>query len=294
MNDTESWWAPAAISARRVWSWLTSRERESGELLLHRQARYTHLMKRSRQGAAFESVSSWRQPEPTCISPARTRLIEEIVDRIGHVSPARLRVAIDGYTAAGKTSFGHELAAAIRRRGRTTLRASLDDFKNPWKEARERGYDRLSGEGYYRNAFDFPSIRYLLLGPAGPNGSGQVVLCAHDPLTGKDHRDTTIPAPEDAILIVGSVFAFRPEYNDLWDYRIWIDVDAETALRRGIERDTDMEGRDEATRVHRDRYHAAVQIYIAEVHPQSLADIIIDNRDFSNPRIVSVEGQRGR
>lgn len=244
-------------------------------------------MKRSRQGMAFESVSSWKQPEPPCLSPTRTRIIEDIAESICRLSPARLRVAIDGYTAAGKTSFGHELASAIRSRSRTTLRASLDDFKNPWQEARERGYDRLSGEGYYRNAYDFHAIRDLLLGPAGPRGSGQVVLCAHDPLTGEDHRAKTIPAPSDAILIVDSVFAFRPEYNDLWDYRIWIDVDAETALKRGIERDTEREGLDGATRVHRDRYHAAELIYIAEVQPLSLADIIIDNRDFSQPHIVS-------
>ncbi len=45
-----------------------------------------------------------------------------------------------------------------------------------------------SGEGYYRNAHDHESVRRLLLEPAGPSGSGQVVLCAHDLLTGVDHR----------------------------------------------------------------------------------------------------------
>jgi hypothetical protein len=79
--------------------------------------------------------------------------------------------------------------AALRKLGRPTLRASLDDFKHPWPHAREHGYDRLTGEGYYRNAFDFASARNLLLRPAGPDGSGQVVLCAHD----------RSPAPSTAI-----------------------------------------------------------------------------------------------
>ena len=234
--------------------------------------------------SAFESVSSWRQPLPPPASPARSHLVNEVAARINSLSPYRLRVAIDGYTASGKTSLGHEVAAAIRVLGRPTLRASLDDFKYPWRHAREHGYDRLSGEGYYRNAYDFPSARELLLQPAGPDGSGQVVLCAHDPLTGEDHRGTIVIAPQDAVLIVDSVFAFRPEYNDLWDFRIWVDVDAETALTRGVSRDAAMEGVDEAREVHRDRYHAAEQIYIAEVHPQSIANICIDNRDFANPR----------
>src|SRR5580700_11505829 len=157
---------------------------------------------------AFESVSTWRQPVPPPASPARFALIADVAVRVAAIAPERLRVAIDGLTCAGKTSFGHELAAALRKLGRPTARASLDDFKNPWREARELGYDRLSGEGYYRNAYDFTSATGLLLGPAGPDGSGQVVLCAHDPLTGRDHRDTVVRAPAHAVLIVDSVFAF--------------------------------------------------------------------------------------
>jgi uridine kinase len=108
----------------------------------------------------------------------------------------------------------------------------MDDFKNPWSDARKKGYDRLSGEGYYRNAYDFVSARDLLLGPARRDGSGKVVLCAHDPLTGEDHRNKVVAAPIDAVLIVDSVFAFRPEYNSYWDYRIWLDVDPRLSLSR--------------------------------------------------------------
>lgn len=78
------------------------------------------------------------------------------------------------------------MAAALRRLGRPTLRACLDDFKHPWRHARALGYDRISGEGYYRNAYDFSAARELLLRPAGRHGSGRVVLCGHDPLTGED------------------------------------------------------------------------------------------------------------
>jgi uridine kinase len=197
-----------------------------------------------------------------------------------------LRVAVEGLTGAGKTSFGHELAAALRDLGRPTMRASLDDFKHPWRHAREHHYDRVTAAGYYRNAYDFASARDLLLIPAGPAGSGNVVLCGHDPLTGADHRTTAVSAPPAAILIVDSVFAFRPEYNDCWDYRVWLEVDPQTALRRGIARDALAEGIDEATRVHTDRYHAAEKIYLAEVCPQGLADVVIDNRDFRRPRIL--------
>jgi uridine kinase len=234
----------------------------------------------------FESVSTWRQPLPPACSAERSALIGEVAGQIVSLSPGRLRVAVDGLTASGKTSFGHELAAELRERKRPVMRASLDDFKHPWRHAREHGYDRVSGEGYYRNPWDFTSARDLLLQPAGPAGSGVVALCVHDPLTGEDHRGTTVTTPPATILVVDGLFAFRPEYNDCWEYRIWLEVDPAAALSRGIARDTAVEGAAEAAQVHRDRYHAAVCIYQAEVGPEVMADLVIDNNDFARPRVM--------
>lgn len=223
--------------------------------------------------SSFESVSTWAQDLPEIVSPAREDLLRELAQNICTRSAERIRVAIDGYTAAGKTTFGHELAAEIRRLGRPTARASLDDFKHPWRHSFEHRYDRLTGDGYYRNAYDIAAARDLLLTPAGPKGTGLVALCGHDPLTGTDHRGVLVQLPLDTVLIVDSAFAFRPEYNDLWDYRIWLEVDPELALRRGIERDTAEEGREEATKLHRDRYHVAEALYLHEVPAPDLADI---------------------
>ena len=235
---------------------------------------------------AFESVSTWKQPVPAAVSSARTELIGGIAQTVVGLGPGRLRIAVDGYTASGKTSFGHELAAAIRDLGRPTMRACFDDFKKPWRDARDKGYDRTSGDGYYRNAPDFESAVLLLLEPAGPDGTGQVVLCSHDPLTGIDHRGSVLSAPADSVLVVDSVFAFRPEYDGYWDFRIWLDIDPALSLQRGISRDVAREGAADAEQLHRDRYHASEQIYINEVGPISRADIVIDNTDFAVPTIL--------
>jgi hypothetical protein len=104
-------------------------------------------------------------------------------------------VGIDGLTAAGKTSLGHELAERISSTGRPVLRASLDDFKKPWR-----------------------------------------------------------------------------------------DFDPEVSLHR-VGRDEDWAGSD-AEAVHRDRYHVSEQLYLAEVDPVRLVDVVIDNSDFDRPRIV--------
>jgi uridine kinase len=231
----------------------------------------------------LESISTWRQPMPDRTSRQRRRLLDDLASEIADLSAGWVRVAIDGRTAAGKTSFGHELAAALRDLRRPSLRASLDDFKYPWEDSDRRGYDRTSGEGYLRNPWDFESVRQLLLEPLGPGGSGRVVLCAHDPLTGVDHRDVVAEAPPRAVLVVDGVFAFRPEFDGFWDYRIWLEVDPDLSLARGVDRDIEREGADEALALHRDRYAVAEAAYVATVAPLARADVVIDNTDFDSP-----------
>jgi uridine kinase len=212
-------------------------------------------------------------------------VLEQLVSRIDELGPRRLRVAVDGFTAAGKTSLGHELAGALAARGRSVFRASLDDFKRPWSEAGQ--YDRTSGEGYYRNAFDLDAIRRLLLDPAAPDGDGMVALCAVDPITQIDHSTVTVSMPADGVLLVDGVFALRPELDDVWDLRIWVDVDPELSVQRGTARDAEMEGgADAAEQLHRERYLASELLYVKEADPRARADAVVDNSDFADPRLA--------
>lgn len=207
-----------------------------------------------------------------------------VASRIHKFGARRVRVAIDGRTGAGKTTLGHELAKVLIDEGRVVLRGSLDDFKRPWSE--RHLYDRSTGEGYYRNAYDFEAITTLLLEPAAPNGSGQVALCSIDPLTQVNHSQDRVAMPHDGILIVDSVFAFRPELNDHWDLRVWVEIDAELSVQRGTARDAPREGAETAEALHRDRYGGAEATYMTEVDPRALADVIVDNNDFDQPRLI--------
>ncbi len=234
------------------------------------------------------SPSTWRQPCPAPASAERSSLTKAVADRIRSRGPGRLLVGIDGFTAAGKTSFGHELAARIAESGRPVLRATLDDFKNPWKD--RHLYDRESGEGYYRNAYDYASAKRLLLDPARSPEATACALCSLDPLTQESHAADTTPLAPDSVLIVDGVFAFRPEIDAYWDFRIWLDVDAELSVRRGAERDQDWAGSD-AEAIHRDRYLVAERLYLDEVDPLPRMDAVVDNTDFARPRLVSAKGQ---
>jgi uridine kinase len=231
------------------------------------------------------SVSTWQQPAPPPPTADRAAVLREIAGRIAVFGDQRVRVAVDGFTAAGKTSLGHELAHVVADQGRVVLRASLDDFKRPWKEAHL--YDRLSGEGYYRNAFDIDATRRLLLCPAACDGSGRVVLCSIDPITQIDHSHEVVHLPNNGVLIVDGVFALRPELIDCWDLGIWVHIATELSVQRGTARDAEMEGGVlESEALHRDRYLAAELLYVDEVDPVTVADLIVDNTDFDHPVVL--------
>ncbi|MFI7129600.1 uridine kinase [Nonomuraea sp. NPDC050153] len=229
------------------------------------------------------SVSTWQQPCPDPASPERTVLVRQVAEQALARGGGRVLVGIDGFTASGKTSFGHELAEEIAEAGRPVLRATLDDFKKPWKD--RHLYDRESGEGYYRNAYDYEAVRQLLLEPARSPDAASCALCGIDPLTQIDHSGTTTPLAADSVLIVDGVFAFRPEIDTYWDLRIWLDVDAELSVRRGAERDQDWAG-SEAESIHRNRYLVAERVYLQEADPLKRMDVVIDNTAFDRPRIV--------
>lgn len=209
-------------------------------------------------------------------------VLARVAARVARLGQRRVRVVVDGLTGAGKTTFGHELAMLLADHGRVVLRASLDDFKRPWSDSHL--YDRVSGEGYYRNAYDLDAIHRLLLGPARPGGSGGVALCSIDPITQIDHSAAVVALPDDGVLVVDGVFALRRELLDEWDLRVWLSIDPELSVRRGVDRDAEAHGgREAAEALHRERYLAAELLYIAESDPIASADVVIDNTDIEAP-----------
>ncbi|WP_244310639.1 hypothetical protein [Pseudovibrio ascidiaceicola] len=54
-----------------------------------------------------------------------------------------IRVAIDGRTASGKTTFANQVASTIEKLGRPNIRASIDGFHRPKIERYARGGSHL-------------------------------------------------------------------------------------------------------------------------------------------------------
>ena len=181
---------------------------------------------------------------------SRLPALERLAEAI-RALPHPARVAVDGVDAAGKTTLADELAVLIP----DAHRLGADDFLRPPRERYRRGRD--SPEGYYFDSFD------------------------HDRL-----RAAVVAAP-GAVVLVDGIFLLRPELDDLWDFRIFVHVELEEALRRGVARDGA-----EREHLYRARYVPGQRLYLDSVQPQLLADVVVDNNDLTRPSLQPGRGRR--
>jgi uridine kinase len=207
----------------------------------------------------------------------RTSSIEAIAHRVVALRQSHpTRVAVDGRTASGKTTFADELAAAIERLGRRTIRASIDGFHRPKAVRHRRG--RLSPDGYYEDARDVNAMRKLLLDPLGPSGDRMYVTTTFDLERDEPRKPSPRLASEDAVLVVDGTFLQRPELSSAWDLVIFLDVPEEVARRRGVERDSlALGGETSTSELYLQRYGPAFTRYETECSPAEQADVLIDN-----------------
>jgi uridine kinase len=132
--------------------------------------------------------------------------------------------------------------------------------------------------------YDHQAIRSELLEPLGPGGDRSFRTATFD-----QQRQTDLPVvretvPPNAIVVVDGCFLYRPELNDLWDFRIFVDVDFAQVLARGSQRDQAwMDSLAAAEERYRTRYIPGEQLYLQAIRPHAHADVVVDNRDLSHP-----------
>ncbi|HZU01267.1 MAG TPA: hypothetical protein VFA10_16475, partial [Ktedonobacteraceae bacterium] len=141
-------------------------------------------------------------------------------------------------------------------------------------------------QGYYEDAFDYVSLQAALLYPLGPTGGGWYRQAIFDFRTDTPLATNEEHAPPDAVLLLDGVFLLRSELRHLWDYRIFVHVDFEEALRRAMVRDQSLFGAAATVRTrYLQRYIPGQQLYFQRDHPQERADMIIDNNDPTSPHL---------
>ena len=185
-----------------------------------------------------------------------------------------VRVGVDGWCGAGKTTLARWLVAELERAGRPALHVDSDGFHH----VRERRYrkGRESARGYYEDAYDLDAVARRVLRPLGPGGDRVIATKVHDLVT-DEVVDETTTVPEEAVVVFAATFLQGGDLRRSWDEFVWVDTDEETATARGIARDAAALGGEAAARAaYESRYGAAFRIYVEEQRPREQASLILD------------------
>jgi uridine kinase len=186
----------------------------------------------------------------------RQNLLSELVERITRVTRSHpVRVAIDGVDAAGKTTLADELVAPLERAGRVVIRASIDGFHNPSAVRCQRG--RPSPEGYFRDSVNDPQLMETLLTPLGPGG---------------DRRYRR--ASSTSALTGPSKLGWRRRVTMRCCCSTASSCCARSSGPIGISRSS-------SGRI----LVPGQQLYLAEVHPERHASVVVDHNDVPHPRL---------
>lgn len=211
------------------------------------------------------------------VSTPRIEFLRVIAAEIGHNYPrGRVVVGIDGAPGSGTAFFADGLADVFREAGRAAVRASMRDFHAP-RAVRRRDE---SGAGYYRDSYDYVTLRRALIDPFRLGGSTGFQTAAFDLARDAPVTSSWTTGPADLVLLVDGEFLLRPAIAGVWNATVFLDVDAVTRYRRLAA----PEGRNpDPAAPSNARYVNATELYRAEASPEFAASIAVDNTDEELP-----------
>jgi len=180
------------------------------------------------------------------------------------VGPGRMRIAIDGATAADPHGLAARVVEALAPRRALHVRA--DHF---WRPASLRlEYGREDEDSYLDGWLDDDALRREVLDPFVTTGRALPEL--RDPLTDRSLRADVVQLPDDGVVVVsGSVLLGR-----------WLPFDVTVHVRltpAALARRTPPE---EAWTL------PALERYAAERDPESEADLVVRADDDRHPALV--------
>ena len=193
-----------------------------------------------------------------------------------------LVVGINGVDTSGKTTFTKELDRYLSKAGFKTQTILMDDFHNP-SEIRNREKDPVIS--YTNNAFDLAKIERELMKPIATGTIVDKELMLLDIAENKFINEKRYYIDKDTIVLFEGVLLYREPLDQYFNFRIFIDISFEEMLRRAIKRDGILFG-DKVIERYNNKYIPIQKQYLEKYNPKNISDVVVDNEDYLNPKIV--------
>lgn len=209
-------------------------------------------------------------------------IVNYCVDRILEQKENPLFIAIAGDSGSGKSFYAELIKKELERRKITCTYVDHDDFLIPRKD-REPMKKVFYTEGEYKGKSHWELLEnmfYLDKYEKVITDLRQGKQSSYYPYSreiGDIATETKTVSPNRYVLFDTSMMLEK------MDFIILIDVPQETIIKRKLERDSDVRTPEQITEMHK-----KVQGYYWERKRPKSADIVIDNSDLNNPKVLKL------
>jgi uridine kinase len=193
---------------------------------------------------------------------AAEQVVEAIRPRLEVAIDRPIVIAVDGHSDAGKST----LAAAVAERVDAAV-VHVDDFYRDIADSERRALSPAQGVDRY---FDWERLRAQAIAPLVQWARAK--YDRFDWVTGHGLTKAVTVDPRDVVLVEG-VYAARPEFDDLLDLKVLVEVASDTRQERRLLR---------ARTVSRDapefwdaRWYASERHYFRAIRPQASFDLVV-------------------
>ncbi len=208
-------------------------------------------------------------------------LFHEITQKLILDKKCRI-IGINGVDTSGKTRFTELYSNYLDAIKVNNQILHMDDFHHP-AAIRYRGKNEV--EAYYQNAFNYEQVMEEILLPFHKDGvlDREVVCLELDTDRYEAHRKFRLD--ETAVLLIEGVLLFREPILPYLEGKIYLHIPFEEVIRRASLRDVPRYGEDFLQKYH-NKYIPVQRHYLKEHNPMEISDIVIDNTDYDNPRLL--------
>lgn len=195
-------------------------------------------------------------------------------------------IGVNGIDNSGKSVFARSLFEYLKARGYRSMVISIDDFHNP-REIRRKGENPI--DAYYENAFDTGRLIDEILEPIVKNQEVHKELEILNLKSDIYDIKKEYHINKNDIVIIEGVLLYKEPLEKYIDYKIYIDINFDTMMKRARKRD-DNRFDENVVKRYKEKYIPIQKKYIEEDNPKSKSDMIIDNNDFDKPKIIKTSG----
>ncbi|WP_329121874.1 uridine kinase [Streptomyces sp. NBC_01353] len=201
------------------------------------------------------------------------RLSDALARHVDGLAPGdggRLKVAVDGASAAPTGETAERIAEALRLLGRSVLVVGTEGFLRPASLRFE--YGKQDPDSFYSGWYDTGALWREVFGPLEEGGSGRVLPDLWDPVRDRATRSPYVELPPGGVLVVHGPFLLGHWFP--FDLTVHLRLSPGALARRAEESWT----------------LPAFARYENEVGPSDAADVVVRTDDPRHPAWTGLKG----